>query len=64
MRMIVDMGDLANSLAIHTTGQSGHAYPPHYIDMAPLWSTLQYHPMRWTRAQVEAAAEGVLELIP
>jgi penicillin amidase len=64
MRMIVDMGDLANSLAIHTTGQSGHAYHPHYIDMAPLWSTLQYHPMRWTRAQVEAAAEGVLELIP
>ncbi len=64
MRMIVDLGDLSNSLAIHTTGQSGHAFHPHYIDMAPLWSTLQYHPMRWTRQQVEAAAEGVLELEP
>jgi penicillin G amidase len=34
MRMIVDLGDLNNSLTVHTTGQSGHAYHPHYIDMA------------------------------
>ncbi len=64
MRMLVDLGDLSNSLSMHTTGQSGHPYHPHYIDMAPLWSTIQFHPMRWTRQQVEAAAEGTLRLIP
>src|SRR3990170_3462572 len=34
MRMIADLGDLENSLIIHTTGQSGHAYHSHYVDMA------------------------------
>ncbi len=26
MRMIVDLGNLNNSVTVHTTGQSGHAY--------------------------------------
>jgi penicillin amidase len=64
MRMIVDLSDLSNSLSIHTTGQSGHAYHPHYIDMADLWRTIQYHPMLWERAQVEANQEGLLKLTP
>ena len=64
MRMIVDLGDLGNSLTIHTTGQSGHAYHPHYIDMADLWRTIQYHPMLWERSQVEASAAEHLELVP
>jgi penicillin amidase len=63
-RMIVDLANLANSIAIHTTGQSGHAYHPHYIDMADLWRNIQYHPMPWTRSQVEAAAQGHLRLLP
>ncbi len=64
MRMIVDLSDLSRSLAIHTTGQSGHPYHPHYVDMTDLWRTGRYHPMRWTEAQVYAAAEGVLRLVP
>ncbi|HJZ11031.1 MAG TPA: penicillin acylase family protein, partial [Acidobacteriota bacterium] len=32
MRMIVDLSDFNKSLVVHTTGQSGHAYHPHYID--------------------------------
>jgi penicillin amidase len=63
-RMIVDFSDLANSLAIHTTGQSGHAYSSHYIDMADLWRKIQYHPMLWERSQIESAAEGYLRLVP
>ncbi len=64
MRMIVDLSDLSRSLTIHTTGQSGHAYHPHYVDMADRWRTIQYHPMRWTRDQVEADTESTLILKP
>ncbi|MEW6716944.1 MAG: penicillin acylase family protein [Chloroflexota bacterium] len=64
MRMIIDLGDLSNSFSIHTTGQSGHAYHPHYIDMIDLWRTIEYHPMLWDQDSVEGAAEGHLRLIP
>jgi penicillin amidase len=64
MRMIVDLSDLSKSQSIHTTGQSGHAYHPHYIDMADMWRKIQYHPMYWSRDQIQAAAEGRLELSP
>ncbi|HEY5572742.1 MAG TPA: penicillin acylase family protein [Anaerolineales bacterium] len=64
MRMIVDLSNLSNSLSIHTTGQSGHPYHPHYIDMADPWRSLQYHPMLWERGQVESAAASHLRLLP
>ncbi len=64
MRMIVDLSDLSNSLTIHTTGQSGHAYHPHYIDMADLWRTIQYHPMLWDLEKIEQEAESLLLLTP
>jgi penicillin amidase len=64
MRMIVDLGNLNNSLSVHTTGQSGHAYHPHYIDFADPWRSIEYHPMLWDRATIEAQAEAVLRLTP
>lgn len=64
MRMLVDLADLSRSLAIHTTGQSGHAFHPHYVDMTDLWRTYQYHPMLWTQEQVLANLEGHLRLEP
>jgi penicillin amidase len=64
MRMIVDMSDLGSSLGITTTGQSGHAYHPHYIDMADLWRTIQYQELLWTREEVEAGAVSLLVLTP
>jgi len=64
MRMVVDLGDLSNSLLMHTTGQSGHAYHPHYIDMADPWRLIEYHPMLWQLAGIEAQAEEHLQLLP
>ncbi len=64
MRMIIDLGDLNNSISVHTTGQSGHAYHPHYIDMAPLWSTVQYYPMLWDEQAIIDDSEGHLVLEP
>jgi penicillin amidase len=49
---------------VHTTGQSGHAYHPHYADMIDAWRLIEYRPMVWTREQAEASAEGVLTLTP
>jgi len=63
-REIVDLNDLDNSLAIHSTGQSGHAYHPHYDDMALLWASVEYYPMWWERQSVMNDSEGHLRLIP
>jgi len=64
MRMIVNLNDLSNSLSIHTTGQSGHAYHPHYIDMADLWRNIYYHPMLWDIDHIKRQAESLLILTP
>lgn len=64
MRMIVDFKDLNASLTVHTTGQSGHAYHPHYDDMAAMWAAVQYYPMWWSRESVVNDAEGHLILTP
>ena len=64
MRMIIDLGNLDNSLSIHTTGQSGHAYHPNYIDMADLWRKIYYHPMPWNSRSIQNQAEALLILRP
>jgi penicillin amidase len=64
MRMIVDLSNLNNSVTVHTTGQSGHAFHPHYIDMAPLWANIQYYSMLWDQQAVLNDAEGHLVLTP
>jgi len=64
MRMIVDMADLQASWMMNTTGQSGHPYHPHYIDLADSWRLIEYHPMHWDRISIEADTEGHLRLVP
>ena len=64
MRMIVDLGNLNNSVTVHTTGQSGHAYSKHYDDMAPMWANIEYYPMLWSQEQVMSQPEGHLMLQP
>jgi penicillin amidase len=63
-RQIVDLEDLTRSVSMHTTGQSGHPYHPHYDDMIDPWRNIEYHPMLWERTDVEGDAEGVLVLRP
>ncbi|MCS7010990.1 MAG: penicillin acylase family protein [Anaerolineales bacterium] len=64
MRMIVDLSDFDRSLTVHTTGQSGHAFHPHYVDLAPLWASGQYYSMAWSPEVVAAQATSVLRLVP
>ena len=63
-RQIVDLDDLSRSVSMHTTGQSGHPFHLHYDDMIDPWRNIEYHPMLWERADVEADAEGTLVLKP
>jgi penicillin amidase len=63
-RMIVDLSNFAASLSVITTGESGHAFNPHYDDQIELWRTIQYHPMLWGQQQVEEATKGHLILTP
>ena len=63
-RSIMDTSNWENSLQIITTGESGHPYDPHYIDMAPLWADIQNLPMHWDRSAVEADSEAHLQLVP
>jgi penicillin G amidase len=54
-RQVLDVGDWDKSLAINTTGQSGHPLSPHYFDQNPLWSAGAYRSVPFTRAAVEQA---------
>lgn len=64
MRAIMDLSNLQNSLSIHATGQSGHAFHPHYDDMVEPWLKIQYHAMLWERSAVEANTSAHLTLTP
>lgn len=64
IRQIIDLSDLSRSVIIVPPGQSGHIASPHYDDQLQPWLKGEYHPMLWTRRQVEAAAEGTLRLTP
>ena len=63
-RQIIDLGDLTKSVISVPPGQSGQLGSPHYDDQIDPWLKGEYHPMLWTREQIEAAAEGRLELVP
>jgi penicillin amidase len=62
--MILNLADWDSSLAMHTTGQSGHPFHAHYSDMILPWRDIAYHPMHWERGALESEAEGVLRLEP
>ena len=62
MRAIYDLSNLSNSVTVHTTGQSGHAYNNHYIDMADMWRNIEYYSMLWDQNAVIPQSEGHLVL--
>jgi penicillin G amidase len=64
MRGIYDLSNFNNSLTVHTTGQSGHAYSKHYDDMISMWAKIQYYPMLWDETSVTQKTEGHLVLQP
>jgi penicillin amidase len=63
-RMVVDVGQWDNSVAINTPGQSGDPASPHYRDLAPLWAEGRYFPLLYSREAVERRARTRLLLTP
>lgn len=63
-RQIVDLGDLDGSRFMHTTGQSGHVLSPNYANLIEPWQRVEYLPMRFGEAAVEAGAATSLTLRP
>jgi penicillin amidase len=64
VRLVMDVGQWDNSMAINTPGQSGDPASPHYRDLFPRWATGQYVPFPWSREKVLAEAERVIRVVP
>jgi penicillin amidase len=63
LRMIVDLASFDNSQAIHSTGQSGHAFNRHYTDMIEPWRNIKYHSMPWEN-DIDEKSKSTLFLRP
>ena len=63
-RQILDVGAWDGSLAVNTTGQSGHPRSPHYFDQNVLWRQGRYRALPFTRGAVESTTVAHLELVP
>ncbi len=63
-RQVVDVGNWDRSLAVNTTGQSGHPLSPHYFDQNTMWRAGELRTFPFSRAAVEKARAHRLLLTP
>ncbi len=63
-RHISDLGDWRNSLGLLAPGNSGQPGSQHYDDQVDAWFEGGYHPLLFTREDVEREAEARLTLSP
>jgi penicillin G amidase len=63
-RMVLDVGQWDESVAINAPGQSGDPESPFYRNLAPLWAAGKYVPLLYSRPAVEAAAFRRYKLTP
>ena len=64
MRMVLDLGNLDESTWVNLTGNSGHAYHPHYVDQLDSWRDGTTYPFPFTPSAVDAATTQRLTLTP
>jgi penicillin amidase len=64
MRMAAELGDLGRTRLLQTTGQSGHAYHPHYDDAIPRWRDGDQHQLGWQPGAIRADAASRQLLVP
>lgn len=63
-RQIIDVSNWDRSVMTNVPGESGVPGNRHYGDLVDGWANGHYHPMPFTRAAVEAAAEERIVLEP
>ncbi len=64
LRHIFDLETTESSLYIHSSGQSGNIFSPHYKDYNPIWAKGEYLPMYMNAKNYEKDAIGTLTLTP
>ena len=63
-RQVIDLGNLAASQSMHTTGQSGQPFSRYYDNMIQPWQRVEYHPMPFDAATLQADGAERLTLTP
>jgi len=61
-RMILDVGNWDNSLALNMPGQSGVASSTHYKNLFPLYEQEQAFPLLYNREAIEKVVQQRIEL--
>ena len=61
-RQIIDMRDPNSMQIVIPPGNSGQPGSPHFADNVQRWLNVEYHPLYVNWADIEANAEGTLEL--
>ncbi len=63
-RQIIDLSDWDKSVCVLSSGQSGHFMSRFYDNQVPLWIGGEFHPMIFSRDEVEKNASATLYLKP
>lgn len=63
-RIVVEVGDWDNSVAINTPGQSGRPDSPHWDDLYHDWAAERAFPLHYSRTDVEHHTRTRYRLIP
>jgi penicillin amidase len=63
-RFIVDLSNLDNSLAVLSSGQSGHFMSPHYNDQIPLYLNNLYHQWAFSEEAVRKVRAKTVRMMP
>jgi penicillin amidase len=64
LKLIADLENWDNSVALNNPGQSGDPGSPHYRDLFELWSRGKYFPIFYTRAKIESVTENSVTMQP
>ena len=63
-RMVFDLANWDNALALNAPGQSGDPRSKHYADLVDVWSKDAAHPLLFSRAAIEKATTLKILLNP
>jgi penicillin amidase len=63
-KMVLDVGEWDNSLALNVPGQSGIPGNRHYDDLVDRWASFDYFPLLYSRGAIEKHTEQRIILIP
>jgi penicillin amidase len=64
MRQVIDLNDFDDSTWINLTGDSGHAFNPHYVDQTPFWQHNRTRAWPFSPDAVDEATQDTLTLTP